>query len=41
MATVMYQEFLAKLGDLDLIWEREGFAGMDMWSALVVQPDGR
>ena len=40
LATVRSSELLAKLEDLDLILrEREGFAGLSMWSVLVVQSE--
>ena len=37
VATVRSSELLAELEDLNLILEREGFAGLGMWSILVVQ----
>ena len=41
VATERSSELLAKLEleDPDLIWEREGFAGLGMWPVLVVQSE--
>ena len=41
VARVRSSELLSKLEleDLDLIWEREGFPGLGMWSVLVVQSE--